>query len=209
MITRRRFLRATAIGGAAAAVASCSDGPGSPRDAGPDAAACRVTTADVLGPFYLAGAPSRMQLADAGEPGERLALTGTVVGAGCAPLAGVLLDVWQADKDGAYHGGAADQFRLRGKVTTDASGRFSIDTIRPGNYEQAPGLWRPAHLHFTLSLAGHRQVSTQLYFAGDPYLPPNDSCTACGSDDPDRVIPLAGSAAAGWTGDVTFVLAAT
>ena len=47
----------------------------------------------------------------------------------------------------------------------------------------------------------------QLYFAGDRYLPPNDSCAACGSDDPDRVIPLAGDAVAGWTGAVTFALA--
>lgn len=211
MISRRTFLRTTALGSAAVAVTACGDDVATtPTDAapGPDGAACRTTTADVLGPFYLAGAPSRMQLADVAEPGERLHLTGTVLGADCAPLAGVLLDVWQADKDGAYHGGATEQFRLRGKITTDADGRFAIETIRPGNYQQAPGLWRPAHLHFTISHAAHRTVSTQLYFAGDPYLPPNDSCSACGSDDPDRVIALAGSAAAGWTGAVTFALAA-
>ena len=31
---------------------------------------------------------------------------------------------------------------------------------------------------------------TQIYFAGDPYLAPNDSCTTCGSDDPARIIAL-------------------
>jgi catechol 1,2-dioxygenase len=93
-------------------------------------------------------------------------------------------------------------------VTTDADGRFFVDTIRPGNYQQAPGLWRPAHLHFTIRHVDHRAVSTQLYFAGDPYLPPNDSCASCTSDDPDRVIALAGGAAAGWSGDVRFALAA-
>ncbi len=209
MITRRAFLRYTALGGAAATTACGGPGGGPAVDAAPvHDAACRATAADVLGPFYLPGAPSRMQLAAAAEPGERLAIAGTVLGADCTPLAGVLLDVWQADKDGAYHGGAVDQFRLRGTVMTDASGRFEVETIRPGNYQQAPGLWRPAHLHVTLSHPAHRSVSTQLYFAGDRYLPPNDSCGACGSDDPDRVIALAGSAAAGWSGTVTLALAA-
>ena len=210
MISRRTFLRTTTLGGATVVAASC----GSPADpaavdasAGPDAAGCRVTTADALGPFFQPGAPARMQLADANEPGERLQMSGVVVGADCAPIAGALLDVWQADRAGDYHGGAVDQFRLRGQVTTDAAGAFAIATIRPGNYEQAPGAWRPAHLHFTISHPGHRPVSTQVYFAGDRYLPPNDSCTSCTSEDPDRVIELTGSAAAGWTGTVRFALA--
>lgn len=211
-VSRRAFLRYATAGGAVTALAACGGPDGSLAldaaiDGSPgDGPACRPTTADVLGPFHLPGAPHRMVLADAGEPGERLALDGSVTDASCAPIAGALLDVWQADRTGAYHGGAADQFRLRGQVMTDASGGFRIETIRPGNYQQAPGLWRPAHLHFTISHPSHRAVSTQLYFAGDPYLPPNDSCTQCTSEDPDRVIALAGSAAAGWTGVVRFVL---
>lgn len=171
-----------------------------------DGPACRATTADVRGPFHLPGAPTRMVLADAAEPGERLVVSGTVTDASCVPVAGALLDVWQVDRDGAYHGGAVDQFRLRGQLIIDASGRFHIETIRFGNYQQAPGAWRPAHLHFTISHPARRTVTTQLYFAGDQYLPPNDSCTSCASDDPDRVMVLTGSAAAGWTGAVRFVL---
>ena len=34
-------------------------------------------------------------------------------------------------------------------------------------------------------------MTTQLYFAGDPYLPPNDSCGSCTSEDPDRQVALA------------------
>jgi protocatechuate 3,4-dioxygenase beta subunit len=214
IVSRRAFLRYATAGGAATAMAAACGGTDAEGDLDaapsdgidPDATACRATTADVLGPFHQPGAPLRMVLADANEPGERLVVTGSVVDTACAPIAGVLLDVWQADRDGAYHGGTVDQYRLRGRMTTGAGGGFRIETIRPGNYQQAAGLWRPAHLHFTISHQTHRPVTTQVYFAGDPYLPPNDSCTTCTSDDPDRVMALTGSAAAGWAGDLRFVL---
>lgn len=32
--------------------------------------------------------------------------------------------------------------------------------------------------------------SAQIYFEGDPFLPPNNGCTNCGSDDPARIIPI-------------------
>jgi catechol 1,2-dioxygenase len=132
----------------------------------------------------------RTQIASDDEPGDRLVVDVEVVTDDCVtPAVGVLVDVWQADRDGGYHDAARD-YRLRGQVVTPADGRFQIQTIRPGNYEQAPGLWRPAHLHFMLAHPDFRTVTTQLYFAGDPYLPPNDSCTTCTSDDPDRVIEL-------------------
>lgn len=202
-LDRRSWLRL--VGGASAglAVVGCGGSgldDGAPIDAAladalvPDGAACTTTAGDVLGPFYRAGAPSRMELASPTEPGDRLALEGIVYADDCTtPLVGAVLDVWQADSTGAYHepNAAGGPYRLRGKVTTAADGTWSLSTIRPGNYETSPGAWRPAHIHFTVSYVGYRTVSTQLYFAGDPFLPPNDSCDACGSEDPARVIALA------------------
>lgn len=213
---RRRFLGwITAASGVA--LVGCDD-DGAPPAAGPDAdptapdgapgEACTPTTGDALGPFHEPGAPNRSVLAGPGEPGERLVITGTVVDDACAPIAGALLDVWQADATGAYHEPGKD-YRLRGQMMTGADGAFRIETIRPGNYEQAPGAWRPAHLHMIVSRPGHASVTTQLYFAGDPFLPPNDSCTTCGSDDPARIIALAGDAQAGWEGAVELVLGRT
>lgn len=83
---------------------------------------------------------------------------------------------------------------------------FRVETIRPGNYLQGTG-YRPAHIHFTFARAGYRTVTTQVYFAGDPYLAPVDSCGTCGSDDDARIIALTGNAAGGWTGDLRIVLA--
>lgn len=219
---RRQFLRRAALGtGTLAWAAACGgtsrrggqDAGGADASPGADAAprpdasggACTPTTSDVLGPFFEAGAPMRADIAGPEEPGERLALSGRVVDAACAPLSGVLLDVWQADRDGAYHD-AGTEYRLRGQLLTDADGRFELRTIRPGNYEIAPDSMRPAHIHVTASKPGHRTVTTQLYFAGDPFLPPDDGCSNCGSDDPARHIELA-AGGEGWVGSVELVLA--
>ncbi len=79
--------------------------------------------------------------------------------------------------------------------------------MRLGQDHRHPAL-RPAHIHFRVSAPGFRTLVTQLYFEGDPYLQPNDSCGSCGSDDPARIMALdpVGERQAG-TFDVT--LAAT
>lgn len=176
--------RAGEGGGAGAVDAAQSD-----ADSGPSAdPACSPTQADALGPFFRDGAPSRMVIADAAEPGERMVITGRVVDEDCRPVAAALLDVWQADMNGDYDLDSVE-YRLRGQVLTGEDGAYRIETIRPGNYPDLGGV-RPAHLHFMIGKPGFRQVATQLYFEGDPYLAPNDSCTGCGSDDAARITPL-------------------
>ena len=147
---------------------------------------CLPTASDVLGPFYRAGAPARARLTDPGEPGEALVLSGTVYGPDCrTPLPGALLDVWQADHTGLYDikepAGLTDRtpIRLRGRLLTDAQGRYEIETIVPGRYPIPPGLpgleqyagrTRPAHVHFLVMHPMLGPLTTQLYFKGDPYL---------------------------------------
>lgn len=174
----------------------------------PDGAVCRATSNDVLGPFHRDGAPSRMMIASATEPGDRIALDGVVLADDCTtPLVGAALDIWQADAAGMYHEpNAGEPFRLRGKVAAANDGTWAIDTIKPGNYRNGTG-WRPAHIHFIVAHPGYRTLTTQLYFAGDQFLPPNDSCTSCGSDDPARIIPLVARAGGGFTGELRIVLA--
>lgn len=154
-----------------------------------DAGACEVTPADAKGPFHRPGAPSRTALASELEPGDRLEITGVVLGPDCgAPLAGALLDVWQADAAGRYDTLSAD-YRLRAIMMTDQDGRFGFTTVRPGNYPDANGI-RPAHIHFTVSHPGYSPVTTQMYFRGDPYLAPVDSCRGCSSDEPSLIVAL-------------------
>lgn len=147
---------------------------------------CRPTAADVLGPFYRGGAPARAKLADAGEAGEPLLVSGTVYAPDCrTPLAGALLDVWQADSKGLYdidkpsNLAEREPLKLRGRLLTDAQGRYEIETIMPGRYPIPPGLpgleqfagrTRPAHIHIIVMHPMFGPLTTQLYFKGDPHL---------------------------------------
>jgi catechol 1,2-dioxygenase len=141
-------------------------------DADPDAscgarAGCSVTEDNILGPFYKPGAPIFTgKLAPDGLPGTRLHLSGTVYAADCTtPLAGAVLDIWQADSTGAYD---ASGYLLRGKLVADACGRWSFETILPGHYLNG-SQYRPAHIHFTITHPSATSLTTQLYFQGDPY----------------------------------------
>ncbi len=162
--SRRKFL---GISLSTAALACARRSSGAPRDATPhipldehDAAVCAATADNIEGPFYKRGAPHRAVLAADDEPGERLVVSGVVRSTACAPLAGVVLDIWHADARGGYDN---DGYHLRGKLVTDRAGRYELHTVVPGRYLNG-ARYRPAHIHVKLGA-----LTTQLYFAGDPY----------------------------------------
>ena len=117
------------------------------------------TPADIEGPFYKAGAPARTTLVEPGSKAERLVLSGRVLSADCKPLAGVRLDFWHADAEGAYDNAG---FRYRGVVTTDADARYRLETNLPPPY-----MGRPRHIHVKLRRPGGAVLTTQLYFPGE------------------------------------------
>jgi catechol 1,2-dioxygenase len=157
--------------------------------AGPGYAAaqeCRVTEADILGPFYRFGAPFQTRLAAPDEAGDKLRLTGTVFSADCrTPVPDALIEVWQANNAGLYDTNTpgnfteVSQFHLRGMLQTNETGQYEIETIVPGRYpippnlpglEKYAGLTRPAHIHFRVMDSLHVPLTTQLYFKDDPFL---------------------------------------
>ncbi|HZP44050.1 MAG TPA: dioxygenase [Candidatus Binataceae bacterium] len=152
----------------------------------------RVGTAtSVEGPFYLPDSPMLTSPAvlphRANEPGEKLFLSGTVKAPDGTPLAGAIIDIWQADAEGNYshfNVPAADApFNLRARVSADRSGAYEIQTWLPAAYQipkdgptgailKATGRhpWRPAHVHFRISHPGFSTLTTQLFVAGDPWI---------------------------------------
>lgn len=163
---------------------------GAAGDAGTDAGTCETTGSDVEGPFFEQGAPKRSVLAPEDEPGRRIVISGTVYEPDCTtPVTGALLDVWHANKDGDYYD-RSNNYRLRGQMVTDDKGRYSFESIRPGNYPLG-GSVRPAHIHFSVHKEpGLAPLTTQLYFSDDPNLAPNDPCGNCNSGDPTLIIDL-------------------
>lgn len=144
----------------------------------------------IEGPFYLPGAPvlegSSPQLPQRPEEaGDVLVFSGRVTSTDGRPLEGAELDMWQADADGLYsqiHPNLPE-WNLRGRLYTDADGRFEVRTIVPPPYEipkngptgvllDALGrhFFRPAHLHLKLRRDGYEEHTSQLYFEGDEYL---------------------------------------
>jgi len=149
------------------------------------AQACELTDPDILGPYYIPGAPSSKEQLCVNTPAQdRLVLTGQVVDydSGCARgIPNVKLDLWQANANGVYSAGKnPSDWWCRGVFVTDANGKFRITTLFPGRYDD--GGYRPAHIHFNITAAGYPKLVTQLYFKNDYYLSPRDSCEPCLSE---------------------------
>ncbi len=186
---------ATADAADATPTDTCSTAPGTSPDDQPPSP-CLATGDDTEGPFYESGAPAKTLLAPTSEPGERLTVTGRVFNHTCsAALTGVTVDVWHADAKGAYRD-LSHAVPLRGVLSTDCDGKFAFETVLPGAYLDAGG-YRPRHIHMKITPPGGGTLVTQLYFAGDPYLAPNDSCSSCKSGDQTHIIALKTTTVAG------------
>ena len=147
----------------------------------------RATPATVLGPFHIEGSPELGYAEDMSEglPGTPLYLHGTVTDLDGNPVPGAVLDVWQADTEGAYESQIPDidEARLRAKYTTREDGSYCVRTIAPLGYTipmDGPvgeliarteiSHFRPAHVHFLLNVPGFEPLITHLFQEGAEYL---------------------------------------
>ena len=102
-----------------------------------------------------------------------------------SPVAGAVLDVWQADEEGLYEAQIAelDEARLRAVYESRADGGYCVRTIAPRGYSipmDGPvgdliarteiSRFRPAHVHFLIDADGHERLITHLFEAGAQYL---------------------------------------
>lgn len=114
-----------------------------------------------------------------GEPiGERIVVSGRVLDGDGRPVAGQLIEIWQANAAGRYvhkrdqHPAPIDpNFTGVGRAITGANGEYKFTTIKPAPYpwKNHHNAWRPAHIHFSLFGTDFTQrMITQMYFPGDP-----------------------------------------
>lgn len=143
------------------------------------------TLTELTGPVYDESAVSSIDVdltrQFAGDPlGERIVVSGRVLGSDGRPLRSQLVEVWQANAAGRYHheadGHAAPldpNFGGAGRCLTDDEGWYRFVTVKPGAYPWGnhPNAWRPNHIHFSLfGRAFNERLVTQMYFPGDPLL---------------------------------------
>jgi protocatechuate 3,4-dioxygenase beta subunit len=134
----------------------------------------------VFSPAFLPPEADLSRAAGGEALGERIIVAGRVTDEADRPVAGAMIEVWQANAAGRYHhdGDRHDapldpHFHGTGRVFTGDDGRYRFVSIKPGAYpwRNHANAWRPNHIHFSLFGAswGARLV-TQMYFPGDPLL---------------------------------------
>lgn len=139
------------------------------------------TATALLGPFWRMNAPQLplgASIAREGTPGLPVQVSGRVTGPGGAPIAGALVDIWQADPRGLYDNQieGLEGMNLRGQFHTDEDGRYVFRTVRPAGYPvpthgptgelllaQRRSPYRPAHIHFMVSAPGYKTLITQVF----------------------------------------------
>jgi hydroxyquinol 1,2-dioxygenase len=145
------------------------------------------TESTVFGPFHVEGAPHFENGADIanGAVGAPCLVRGKVKGLDGKPIAGAVMEVWQADAEGHYdvqHAGL-EEHQARGVLKTREDGSFEFKTITAeaypipvdgtvGDLLRATGRhpWRPAHLHFMIKAPGYETLITHIFRNGDNYL---------------------------------------
>lgn len=95
-----------------------------------------------------------------------------------APVAGTMVEMWQANSAGRYvhpndndHAPVDPNFYGAARSLTDASGVIEIRTIKPGAYPvpDTGRWWRPPHIHFSVwGKVWLSRLVTQMYFPGEP-----------------------------------------
>ena len=141
---------------------------------------CIATPKETSGPFY----PTKDQPdkdvdltivngTSGRAEGEIIYVKGQVLDDKCHPVAGALVEIWQANKWGRYHHESDPNpapldpnFQGWGQAKTDEKANYSFKTIFPGAYPASPEWTRTPHIHFKVSKRGYHEVITQMYFAG-------------------------------------------
>ena len=146
------------------------------------------TSQSLLGPFWRLNSP---RVANGGSllrcdtMGPAMFMRGQVQDREGRPVEGAEVDVWHTSAEGLYENEDPHQaeMNLRGKLTTDAEGRFWFRSVKPAGYPiptkgvvgrllaaQSRHPFRPAHVHALILKPGFKTLISQVYADDDPNL---------------------------------------
>jgi protocatechuate 3,4-dioxygenase alpha subunit len=142
-----------------------------------------ITPSQTVGPFFAPALtpgeqypwrqPLINDLITPDASGERIRIEGRVFDGEGAPISDSMIEIWQADAAGRY-AHPADPRRPNAKFTgfgragTDAEGRFSFSTIKPGVVPGPNGKPQAPHIVVAVFARGlPRHAYTRLYFADE------------------------------------------
>lgn len=109
--------------------------------------------------------------------GQLIHVAGRVMDEDGAPLAGAVVELWQANAGGKYihemdrHEAPLDpNFTGWGRLITGPEGEYEFTTIKPGAYPvgESDWWWRPPHIHFSIfGVSWMQRYITQMFFPGE------------------------------------------
>jgi len=154
-----------------------------------------ATPRAIEGSLYVSGAPESVGYARMDDGTEEavapvLFLQGKVTDLNGRALPGAKVEIWQANAKGAYSyfDESQSDFNLRRTVVTDEKGRYQVRTTVPKGCSVPEGGLaecllqrlgrhghRPALIHVSASMPGHRKLTTQIGIEGGEHL--YDDCT--------------------------------
>jgi protocatechuate 3,4-dioxygenase beta subunit len=151
------------------------------------AVAAALTPAQTPGPFYPKTQPTETDVDltlleghTERAAGDVILVRGRILDRNGNPLANARVDIWQTNHFGRYDhpddrnpAPLDPNFQGFGVCRTDSEGQYGFRTIRPAPYPldamNDVGM-RPRHIHFKVAHEDAGELTTQMYFAGDPLI---------------------------------------
>ena len=136
-----------------------------------------ITPTQIEGPFYpdMDNNLTKVMGSKKKPIGKTIYVHGKVSDKQGKPVERAVVEIWQTDNKGIYnHAGDPRQadrdinFQFFGRSVTDKNGRYVFKTIKPAAYGVRDDWQRPPHIHFKVYRRGFEDLTTQLYFSGDP-----------------------------------------
>jgi protocatechuate 3,4-dioxygenase alpha subunit len=128
-----------------------------------------ATGSQTVGPFFelgLSWAYAR-EIGHAAASGARFELRGRVYDGGGRPISDAVLEFWQADAHGKH--GSDAEFTGFARMPVDASGGFSLRTIKPGRVACSDGTLQAPHISVYVFMRGLLlPIHTRVYFPDEP-----------------------------------------
>ena len=161
--------------------------------------ALHPTPSQTVGPFFWFGLCERPCSELVGpEQADALRISGSVFDGAGEPVPDAMVEIWQADGKGSYRGDFG-----WARCGTDADGRFSFVTVRPGRPAAAgEGLQAPHLLVLVFARGLLKPVLTRMYFPDEPEANAADPVLAAIDDADARETLLAAEADGGLRFDI-------
>lgn len=128
-----------------------------------------TTPSQTIGPFFALLQPlGTNELVPPGDPGA-IRIVGRVFDGAGTVVPDAMLEIWQADDAGEHPDSTSSGFRGFGRCMTDAEGRFSFVTLKPGRVPGSDERLQAPHISLGIFARGLlKRLNTRVYFPDEP-----------------------------------------